>query len=123
MTLSTSRIASRSFRRFAGSQGAPRGSLERLGDGDLDAKAGKPDIGARAGRQQLNRRDPKIAQDLCPQPYFAPLHAALVLGAGFLLADSSRGHPRGAVPQIDEDALPGCLEPSQRRMDRLGSSE
>jgi hypothetical protein len=42
------------------------GLLQRFCRGDLNAKASKPDISARAGRQQLDRRDAQIAQYLRP---------------------------------------------------------
>src|SRR5580693_659378 len=93
-------------------------ALERLGRGDLDTKAREPDISARARRQQLDRRDAKVAQDLCPEPDFAPLDIALALRAGAFLAYRRDRDPRGALAQIDEDTPSGCLEMAQRSVDR-----
>src|ERR1700739_2464914 len=98
-------------------------TLERLGRGDLDTKAREPDISARARRQDVDRRDSKVAQDLCPEPDFAPLDIALVLRTGAFLPDRRYRHARGALAQIDEDTSSGCLEVAQRGMDWLGAAE
>src|ERR1700747_1063704 len=98
-------------------------ALERLGGGDLDTKAREPDISARARCQELDRRDSKVAQDLCPEPDFTPLDIALALRTGAFLPDRRYRHARGALAQIDEDTPSGCLEVAQRGMDRRRAAE
>ena len=98
-------------------------ALQSLGLGDFDAETGDPDIGARARRQELDRRDPQVAQDLRPEPHLAPLDAALALGIGGSLADRRGRDARGAVAQIDQDTLAGGLEAAECRMDGLRAAK
>src|SRR5215472_15179059 len=89
------------------------GSFQGFGRDDLDAEAAEPDIRALARRQQPNRGDAEVAQDLRAEADLAPLHVALALRAGAFLADHRDRHARGAVAQIDEDTPAGRLEMAQ----------
>src|SRR4051812_16795174 len=64
-----------------------------LGRGDLDAKPGNADIGALARREEPDRGDAQVAQDLRAQTHFAPLAAALEFGGARPLRDRHRRHP------------------------------
>src|SRR5437016_6216221 len=73
-------------------------ALERLGFGDLDAKSAEADIGARACRQELDRGDSEVAQNLRAETDFTPLDVALALGVGGgFLADGRNRHTGRAV--------------------------
>src|SRR5262249_44786058 len=53
-----------------------------FGVGDLDAEAGETDIGHLAGRQQTNRGDAEVAQDLRAEADLAPLLGSRSLRSG-----------------------------------------
>src|ERR1700722_18284595 len=91
--------------------------VDRLDRGDLDAEAGKTDIGAWIVGAQPDRGDPEVAQDLRAQSDFAPLGLARVIGADRVSAAQIRRNSRRAVAQIDERATPLGLEAAQNLRD------
>src|ERR1700722_14460186 len=95
--------------------------VDRLDRGDLDAEAGKTDIGAWIVGAQPDRGDPEVAQDLRAQSDFAPLGLARVVGADRVSAAQIRRNSRRAVAQIDERAAPLGLEAAQNLRDWAGA--
>ncbi len=78
-------------------------------------------IAARARRQEPDRMDLQVPQDLRAEPDLAPLgHArgrALMAFAG-LTGERCGGHARSAFAQIDEDAAPARLEGTVHGLER-----
>src|ERR1700730_16707734 len=77
-------------------------AVERFGGHDLDAEACEPDIRELARREQADRRDAEVFEDLCAEPDFAPLPRARNLRAGGArLRNGVRRDAGGAVAQED----------------------
>src|ERR1700733_8512345 len=95
--------------------------VDRLDRGDLDAEAGKTDIGAWIVGAQPDRGDPEVAQDLRAQSDFAPLGLARVVGTDRVRAAQIRRNARRAIAQINERAAPLGLETAQNLGDRAGT--
>src|ERR1700722_15734026 len=75
--------------------------VDRLDRGDLDAEAGKNDIGAWIVGVRPEGGDPEVSQDLRPQSAFAPLCLARETGAERFSPHQIRRNSRRAVAQID----------------------
>src|SRR3954469_12928626 len=81
---------------------------------DFDAETAETDIGELRRRQQLNRGDAQILENLSAEPDLAPLSRARNLGTGRArLGDGMGRHSRGAVAEEHDDAATFLFEPVQ----------
>src|SRR5262252_5801603 len=86
-------------------------AVDRLGRGDLDAKAGQSDVTVLGGGQKPDRRDAEISEDLGAEADLAPLAISLSLRSrASLLRRRSHRHARSAIAQDHDDTMPLLFE-------------
>src|SRR6478735_10769242 len=90
-----------------------RSSFQRFRRHDLDAETAQPDISAFARRQQADRGNAKILEDLRTQADLAPLLGARRVGASVTVRDIRDRNASGAVAQVHDHAAASLFEARQ----------
>src|SRR5262249_24275908 len=81
---------------------AARSASQRFRRHDFDAKPTQTHIGALARRQQPDRGNAKILEDLRPQADFAPLLRTRRIGPSIAMRNVCDGDTGGAVTQVHD---------------------
>src|SRR5512139_2433596 len=93
-------------------------AVYRFGRRDLDTEAAETNVCALARREQADRGDAQVLQNLRAQADLAPLPRARSLGAAVaFVRDFRHRHAGGAVAQINDDAAAFRLKALQRGAD------
>src|SRR5262245_36764364 len=98
-------------------------AFQRFRRHNFDPETAQPDIGALARRQQADRGNAEIFEDLRTQADFAPLLRTCRIRPRVTMGNVGDRNAGGAVTQVHNHTASGYLESRQRRPNRFGATE
>src|SRR5262245_5134504 len=98
-------------------------AFQRFRCHDFDPETAQPDIGALTRRQQADRGNAEILEDLRAQADFAPLLRTCRIRPRVTMWNVGDRNAGGAITQVYNHAASGFLESRQRRPNRFCTTE